>query len=510
MNKTKRIVSTLVLLSMLCMFFVALPTAADAADGNLLTNGALADADADGMPDGWSLVKEPSLVTPDTEGYTSLTGWAGNYLKIEESDAKGAGVSQDIRSLELGELYKASVLYTGTTKNLRWDLTVLYYADANATAQTIDKAPLELKYTYTLLSSSQGDATFIATTDGALKNEVVFKMPTIKEGSLPEGASIGLRIKVSSSATGIDASIADIRLEKTKNWVANGSFEGGLSGDWASISTNAAADSSAVVLSEDSGVPEGKNYLRIIDTKSKRFLRKKVNLDGGKTYRFSFWYKSSSNKKAAGGIHNEGGASYYANLTNGANTLADNVESSAWRQYTYYFTLPETYTAPANIRLTMPYQGGGDGGDFCYDNVGIWEVASDGEVQMYSTGADNAVLSDIPTAGSKIKVRGIMKTSEPDSADMAIALYKLNGDKKQIVNIEYYAGTEQAVQTYQESNTLKTQPTGFIEFSEEYTLPSTLEADAEYELKAFAWDALEGLKPLGEPYTIKTAAKEQN
>lgn len=502
MNKTKRIVSTLVLLSMLCMLFAALPTAAATADGNLLTNGALADADADGIPDGWSLAKEPSLVTPDTEGYTPLTGWAGNYLKIEASDEKGAGLSQDIRSLELGELYKASVLYTGTTKNLRWDLTVLYYADANATAQIINDTSLELKYTYTLTSYTTGIANFIPTTDGALKNEVVFKMPTIKDGTLPEGASIGLRIKVSTSAAGIDASIADIRLEKTKNWVANGSFENGLSG-WTKSGSSAA---NAIYAAVPETYVEGTSSAKLQDDNNALFLKQSIYVEGGKTYRVRFWFKASESVTPRLGVLNAADSKYYAHFTMGTNVSQNSQEVSDWHQFTYYFTTKsdEPYIT---IRLSTwnTGKGVGLGKTIYFDDISVTEVKNTADIALYSPTTGEA-LTAMPAQGATVECRATVKVAQgvtADTADILFAVYELKDNKKKLMHIDFGGGTAVALSKHNYADVA----TNFVEVKDTFTIPDTLNASGTYMAQAFVWKPWAALTPIGTSFAVQTIAK---
>lgn len=505
MNKTKRIVSTLVLLTLLCALFAVLPAVATETDGNLLTNGALADEDGNGTPDGWSLFNASSLITPETAEYTTLKDWSGNYVRV--NSVKNSGLEQSIRNVELGELYKLSALYASTDKNFTWDLAILYYSDADAKGKVLDAtAPVVLEYTNSVTEASWISSNFIAT-DEAIRGETVFKMPTIKEGTLPEGASIGLRIRPRSTDDAIDICITDIKLEKTDNWLVNGGFESGMLG-WTALKPSGTAATATLEVAAGNNAPEGERFVSVQDDKAKAFVTQKVQLEAGRNYRFSFWFTSPDGEQAARGAVSDSASSaqYLAHPTAGKNVTADNVATAqnVWRQYTYYITVPETITMPVAIRL-WPFN--------CslrtlyFDDVQLCEVEKEGDVRMYSTDAKNEALQVLPAAGSTVKVRGIKTTTlEKDSADIMVALYKKDGDKKQVVDIKVYGGTEQERQGYNTAMSVKA-TANFIEFSKEYTLPSTLEANTEYELKAFAWDASGGLKPISAPYTVRTAAK---
>lgn len=516
MNKTKRIVSTLVLLSMLCMLFVALPTAADAADGNLLTNGALADADADGIPDGWSFRNTPSLVTPASGEYEPPVGWTGNYVDI--NCITNTGIQQVVKKVEPGQLYRVSVLYqtigTANSYPAVWEFVPYYFenAESGGKAYAADYIPVALAPNNSVANPLSFTNSITSGADPR-RIEYVFRMPALAENAtLPEGASIGLLVRIRSSNNSFQVKIADLCLEKTENWVINGSFENGNYGWTQNLcypKTWNNDDSPTKI--ESTGAKVGSKALKVIKAKEQsagkantkttdNCVLQKVYLDAGKTYRVRFWFNSEGGEtQPRVAVRKESTSFYFAHYSQGDNVSANNTGTKdAWRQYTYYFTVEDATTYVEvrlgvwNVELDTVVR---------FDGVELTEVERGGEVGLYSI-TDGAVLTGLPTAGQEVQVRGIRKTeAEKEDVTMLTCLYKMVNGKRMLDSMQISEITGLA-QSVQHGGNYKT-TAGFVDAKATFTMPDSLESGTQYVLKAFIWDSVTGIKPIAEVFGLQ-------
>ncbi len=499
MNKTKRIVSTLVLLTLLCALFAALPTAATAADENLLTNGKLADEDGDGIPDGWSRYSTGvfSLVTPTTEGYAPPSGWEGNYILANK--AGNAGVRQSVRQLEPGALYKATALYSNDAVSPVWEFKVMYYsgpADANGTlfSDLID-SPVKLSYNNTAIgptwspSLSMQKRPFEADKG---TSEYIFKMPEISSGTLPEGATLGLSVCVRTTNANPTFKVTNICLEKTKNYIADGSFEKGL-GEW-KITTGTKADDAVIPTVETAAdAPEGKMVVKMADSKGQVYLSQKIFVEKEKTYHVRFWFKAPDGSVPRLCVID--GSTWYAHYENGGNVSGNNPSTTAWRQYTYYFTTSAS-SASVEIRLATCSTGGKT---VYFDGIEVSEMKDAAETALYNP-TDGSAVTALPVAGTELLSRTIVTTKEPnDTAFVFYALYKHNETAKQLVDVQMAGGTALAQITHFTAAV----KTNFIEITDTYTMPTTLDTSAEYSLKVFVFEDLQNIKNLNKALTLQ-------
>ncbi|MBE7063314.1 MAG: hypothetical protein E7390_05970 [Ruminococcaceae bacterium] len=521
MNKTKRIVSTLVLLTLLCALFAVLPAVATETDGNLLTNGILADADGDGKPDGWFFRNAPSLMTPTSVGYEPPTGWTENYVDV--NCVTNTGIQQVVKKVEPGQLYRVSALYQtivpeGTNPTSYpgiWEFIPYYFenAESSGKAYADNYVPVALAANNSVANPLSFTNSFTSGSDPR-RCEYIFRMPALAESvTLPDGASIGLLVRIRTSNNSFQVKIADLRLEKTDNWVVNGSFENGEYG-WTQ-NTNCYPktwnndDSPAKI--ESTGVKVGSKALKLIKTAKRsasadntattdNHVLQKVYVDAGKTYRIRFWFNSTVNEtQPRVGVLKGGASNYYAHYANGNNVSENNTKTqNAWRQYTYYFTA-DNVTTYVEIRLSL--WNVAIGTEAWFDGVELTEVEKEGDIGLYSA-IDGAVLAGLPKAGQEVQVRAIRKTGEEtEDVTMITCLYKMvNGDR--VLDSMLISVVSDIARSKQHSGDYLT-TAGFVDAKATFEMPDSLEVGALYEIKSFIWDSAAGIKPMADVFGLQ-------
>ncbi len=517
MNKTKRMVSTLVLLTLLCTLFAALPAAATETDGNLLTNGILADADDDAKPDGWSLRNSPSFMTPTTVGYEPPTGWTGNYVDV--NCVTNTGIQQVVKKVEPGQLYRVSALYQtigdAASYPAIWEFIPYYFENEESSGKEYasDYVPVALAANNSVANPLSFTSPITSGAD-PIRCEYIFRMPALAESAtLPDGASIGLLVRIRTSNDSFQVKIADLRLEKTDNWVINGSFENGSYG-WTQ-NTNCYPktwnnDDSPTKI-EATGAKVGSKALKLIKTAKRsasvdnttttdNHVLQKVYLDAGKTYRIRFWFNSEVNEtQPRVGVLKGGASNYYAHYANGNNVSANTAKTlNAWRQYTYYFTVDDV-TTYVEIRLSL--WNVAIGTEAWFDGVELTEVEKEGDIGLYST-TDGAVLVGLPAAGQEVQVRGIRKTGEEtEDVTMITCLYKTVNEKRVLDSMQISMVTDIARSSQHSGDYLTT--AGFVDAKAAFEMPDSLEVGALYELKSFIWDSAAGIKPMANVFGLQ-------
>lgn len=508
MNKTTRILSALLLVTLLCTCFAVVPASADTKAvqatvlaGNLVVNSAMADEDEDALPDNWAFDTTSgdasvTLVKAGDEGYNAPADWTGNYVKIFSgtSGTHGSynrGVSQSVKGLNPGTLYKLSALYESESNQITWDLSLLYFANDSAKGTAIESSGLTLTYNQFITANAWTVSNFAANENGG-EGEYVFRMPTLAEGSvLPEGASLGISVKVRAAASNVTVTLANIQLTGTDDLIVNGDFEGDLAG-WSANKTGAAATSVA-----ESEKANGNTYAKIQDDNAKAFLLQSVPVDGGKTYRIRFSFSASASSTPRLGVLNGASGKYYCHFNAGTNVSNNDPATTAWHQYTYYFTTLSTETK-INIRLATWNTGGNT---LHFDDISLVEMTRPADMALYST-TSGAVLSDMPTAGEAVQCRAMVKTTEAkDTAKLIFVVYKLEDGKKQIAYITYGDDTAIAQSKHHYTDVA----TNFVEVSKTFTIPSDLDSDSTYITQAFVWETLGGLKPLDTSFALQSA-----